>query len=160
MYDYTINAAKNSEGKQVAYAWQATPGAFFYRTDMAKELLGIESLEQMEEKLGSWQENSWEKFVDLAAELRRESAAGQNAQFEDVRILSAVNEISIPFYSARESGWAVENSAGEKVLTIDPSLYQKYNVKRGLRDIDGTGVVAGLTEISEINAYKPDANGG
>ena len=24
---------------------------------------------------------------------------------------------------------------------------------------DGTGVVAGLTEISEINAYKPDANG-
>ena len=42
MYDYTINAAKNSEGKQVAYAWQATPGAFFYRTDMAKELLGID----------------------------------------------------------------------------------------------------------------------
>ena len=47
----------------------------------------------------------------------------------------------------------VENS------TIDPSLYQKYNVKRGLRDVDGTGVVAGLTEISEINAYKLDENG-
>jgi|GEM_PF-2060010 len=43
--------------------------------------------------------------------------------------------------------------------TIDPSLYQKYNVKRGLRDVDGTGVVAGLTEISEINAYKLDENG-
>ena len=142
MYDYTINAAKNSEGEQVAYAWQATPGAFFYRTDMAKELLGIESPEQMEEKLGSWQENSWEKFVDLAAELRRESAAGQNAQFEDVRILSAVNEISIPFYSARESGWAVENSAGEKVLTIDPSLYQgdysMLDVYKRLQIGDGT----------------------
>ena len=43
--------------------------------------------------------------------------------------------------------------------TIDPSLYQKYNVKRGLRDIDGTGVVAGLTEISEINSYHLDENG-
>ena len=37
--------------------------------------------------------------------------------------------------------------------TIDPELYTKFNVKRGLRDVDGKGVVAGLTEISEINAF-------
>ena len=37
--------------------------------------------------------------------------------------------------------------------TIDPELYAKFNVKRGLRDVDGKGVVAGLTEISEINAF-------
>lgn len=43
--------------------------------------------------------------------------------------------------------------------TIDPSLYTKYDVKRGLRDINGTGVVAGLTEISEINSHKIDENG-
>ena len=42
---------------------------------------------------------------------------------------------------------------------IDPALYQKHNVKRGLRDIDGTGVVAGLTEISEINSFTVDENG-
>ena len=42
---------------------------------------------------------------------------------------------------------------------IEPSLYQKHNVKRGLRDIDGTGVVAGLTEISEINSFYIDENG-
>ena len=40
-----------------------------------------------------------------------------------------------------------------KNTTIDPELYTKYNVKRGLRDVDGKGVVAGLTEISEINAF-------
>ena len=33
---------------------------------------------------------------------------------------------------------------------IDPELYTKYEVKRGLRDINGKGVLAGLTEISEI----------
>ena len=36
---------------------------------------------------------------------------------------------------------------------IDPSLYQRYAVKRGLRDISGKGVLAGLTEIAEIRAY-------
>ena len=37
---------------------------------------------------------------------------------------------------------------------IDPELYPKYDVKRGLRDINGKGVVAGLTEISEIRSTK------
>ena len=41
-----------------------------------------------------------------------------------------------------------------KADTIDPALYEKYDVKRGLRDMSGDGVVAGLTEISEINAFK------
>lgn len=36
---------------------------------------------------------------------------------------------------------------------IDPGLYTKYEVKRGLRDISGKGVLAGLTEISEVLAY-------
>lgn len=34
---------------------------------------------------------------------------------------------------------------------IDPSLYTVYDVKRGLRDINGNGVIAGLTNISTIN---------
>ena len=39
-------------------------------------------------------------------------------------------------------------------FTIDPSLYTKYDVKRGLRDINGKGVLVGLTEISEVCATK------
>lgn len=37
---------------------------------------------------------------------------------------------------------------------IDVSLYGKYEVKRGLRDVNGNGVLAGLTEISEIVSFK------
>ena len=37
---------------------------------------------------------------------------------------------------------------------IDTSLYGKYDVKKGLRDINGKGVLAGLTEISEIQSSK------
>lgn len=37
---------------------------------------------------------------------------------------------------------------------IDPALYAQHDVKRGLRDINGKGVVAGLTEISEVCSHK------
>lgn len=42
---------------------------------------------------------------------------------------------------------------------IDPALYEIHDVKRGLRDINGNGVVTGLTEISEINSHTVDENG-
>lgn len=38
------------------------------------------------------------------------------------------------------------------VSQINPDLYYKYDVKRGLRDLNGKGVLAGLTEISEIQS--------
>jgi citrate synthase len=37
---------------------------------------------------------------------------------------------------------------------IDPELYTQYDVKRGLRDINGNGVVAGLTNISTIKVLE------
>lgn len=36
---------------------------------------------------------------------------------------------------------------------IDTDLYSKYDVKRGLRDVSGKGVLTGLTEVSEIRSY-------
>lgn len=38
--------------------------------------------------------------------------------------------------------------------SIDLGLYSKYDVKRGLRDINGKGVLTGLTEISEIQSFE------
>ena len=37
---------------------------------------------------------------------------------------------------------------------IDPNLYVEYDVKRGLRDSAGKGVLTGLTEISDVNGYN------
>ncbi|NLG36355.1 MAG: citrate/2-methylcitrate synthase [Lentisphaerae bacterium] len=36
---------------------------------------------------------------------------------------------------------------------VESSLYVKYEVKRGLRDINGKGVLAGLTQIGEVQAH-------
>ena len=42
----------------------------------------------------------------------------------------------------------------ESTSKIDPALYTKYDVKRGLRDINGKGVLAGLTQVSNVQAVK------
>jgi len=39
---------------------------------------------------------------------------------------------------------------------IAADLYTKYNVKRGLRNANGTGVIVGLTKISEVVGYRID----
>ncbi len=40
-----------------------------------------------------------------------------------------------------------------KVAKINPDLYVEYDVKRGLRDMNGKGVLTGLTEISDVVSY-------
>lgn len=40
--------------------------------------------------------------------------------------------------------------------SIDPANYGKYDVKRGLRNADGTGVLAGLTNICNVHGYIMD----
>lgn len=42
----------------------------------------------------------------------------------------------------------------EQAGSIAPELYTQYDVKRGLRDLNGKGVLAGLTNISDVRATK------
>ena len=37
---------------------------------------------------------------------------------------------------------------------IAPELYDKYKVKRGLRNDNGTGVLVGLTKVAEVSGYN------
>ena len=40
-----------------------------------------------------------------------------------------------------------------KINSVDPELYERYPVKRGLRNSDGSGVIAGITNISNVHGY-------
>ncbi|MGE5422069.1 MAG: citrate/2-methylcitrate synthase [Ignavibacteriales bacterium] len=46
----------------------------------------------------------------------------------------------------------------ERNSQISPHLFSKYIVKRGLRDIDGRGVLVGLTKIGDVHSYIIDEN--
>ncbi|MDO4563202.1 MAG: citrate/2-methylcitrate synthase [Clostridia bacterium] len=44
----------------------------------------------------------------------------------------------------------------EESYSIEPQYYEHYNVKRGLRNADGSGVLVGLTKIGEVHGYIMD----
>ncbi len=44
-------------------------------------------------------------------------------------------------------------AAAKAAYSIKPELYQRYNVKRGLRNADNTGVLVGLTNIGDAHGY-------
>lgn len=59
--------------------------------------------------------------------------------------------------SSSDSGFLGELSAlARRNNTIERSLYAKYDVKRGLRHADGTGVLVGLTQIGNVHGYIID----
>ena len=65
---------------------------------------------------------------------------------------------------AKREEQLANNAAQKKALcvendTISDSLFQEYGVNRGLRDINGKGVLTGLTNISKIVSFKEDENG-
>lgn len=67
--------------------------------------------------------------------------------------MGSVNQNSITPKILELSKVCVDNNV------IDPELYKKYEVNRGLRDLKGRGVLTGLTEISDIISFKKDENG-
>ncbi len=68
-----------------------------------------------------------------------EAKKGENIMYNQLKVTNQISELS---------------KLCENRSRIDPELYIKYDVKRGLRDISGKGVVAGLTEIGEVKAYE------
>lgn len=65
----------------------------------------------------------------------------------------AKREEQLANYAAQKRALCVEND------TISDSLFQEYGVNRGLRDVNGKGVLTGLTNISKIVSFKDDENG-
>lgn len=51
------------------------------------------------------------------------------------------------------------SECAKQACRIDNELFTKYNVKRGLRNEDGTGVLVGLTKIGNVVGYERTEDG-
>jgi 2-methylcitrate synthase len=60
--------------------------------------------------------------------------------------------------SANENDLKKYSNLAEKNNLIEPSRFSNYDVKRGLRNSDGTGVLVGLTQIGDVHGYIVDEN--
>lgn len=116
-YDYVKEVGTNKEGVQVANAWQAAPGAFFYRDSFAKEYLGIETPEDMQAAI-----SSWDGFYETAKKLD-EASDGK------IDMISGIEDLSFPFYSTREKGWVVDNK-----LEIDNNITKLLEMAKKMND--------------------------
>ncbi|MBR5362249.1 MAG: hypothetical protein IK134_02840 [Oscillospiraceae bacterium] len=67
-YPYTLTIGKNANGVLKAVTWQATPGGYVYRSDLAKKYLGVSTPEEMQPLV-----KDWDAFTETAAKLKTAS---------------------------------------------------------------------------------------
>ncbi len=124
-YAYTRTAGSDENGVQRATSWQATPGLFAYRRSIAKDVLGTDDPEKVQEAL-----SDWDKFTDVA----------EKAKAKGYKMVSGYDDTYRTFSNNVSSAW----SDGTKIV-VDPALMEwvdqtkdftdkKYNNKSVLWD--------------------------
>ena len=96
-YSYTVAIGKNEAGVLKGASFQATPGGFVYRADIAKEYLNVETPEQMQEKV-----KDWASFEATAKELKEKAG--------------------IPLAATEEGLWQVFQYNRSKAWVVDDTL--------------------------------------
>jgi len=107
-----------------ALAWQALPGAMFYRRSLAKKYLGAD-----DPKLVQAYFTDPAKFLETAELLNNKSRGS-------CVIVSSTDDLFFPFLGARKTPWIVN-----KRLVIDPAMEQYIDFCKTLRDRRWSGRV-------------------
>ena len=135
---YTQQMATDAGGKLKAMSWQAAPGVFAYRRSIAREVLGTDDPEKVQEAV-----SDWEAFADTA-EAAKEAGYYMLSGYEDAYRVYADNVTS---------AW-VENGA----LNIDPHL-EDWAVQT--REFAEKGYTHGTEQWSELgNSLHTSDQGG
>lgn len=123
MYPYTVDIAKDKrDGSIKGLSWQSCPGAFIYRADLAEKYLGVTSPEEMQAKIGTWDD-----FLETARTLKE-------ASNDETRMLSSNGDISNVFYANKTEPWVDDNG----VFHMDDQMVKYMEVSRVLETEDLT----------------------
>lgn len=102
-YQYTKDIVTDSSRAIKGSSWQATPGLYAYRRDVAKEVLGTEDPTEIQAQL-----SDWTKFDDVAAKMKAKG----------YYMLSGFDDAYRTFSNNVSSPWVDAN----KKIVIDPSV--------------------------------------
>ena len=129
MYAYTKSVASSTDGKVLGLSWQATPGGFFYKESIAKKL-GINSVEEMEAKI-----STWEGYLDLARQAHEYDLNPDVDGKQSIAICSSITDPVKVFLSAREKSWVEDNTLQmeEVMFGGGSNQYNCFNVVRTLQ---------------------------
>lgn len=117
MYSYMLDYA-TFNGNVKALAWQADPGCFLYRTDIAETVLETSKPQLVQEML-----SDWDKFLELADKMK---TAGY-------KVLSGSDDIKYAMLAQKATPWVTDET-----LTIDPVIKEYLETAKMLYDGDYT----------------------
>lgn len=113
-YDYTKQAFTNPDGKLVGVTWQATPGLYMYRADIAEEVLGTSDPDEVQAQM-----SDLDKFTELAAKMKE---SGYN-------IVSGYDDMYRIFSNNMTAPWVTDNK-----ITIDEKIKQWIDITKEYTD--------------------------
>jgi ABC-type glycerol-3-phosphate transport system substrate-binding protein len=105
-YSYTVDYA-TYDGQLKALTWQATPGAFVYRADIAEEVLGTSEPDEVQEYV-----KDWDSFFDTAEKMKE---AGY-------KMVSGTDDIKYPTLNQRTNPWISISDDGTETLALDETV--------------------------------------
>ena len=120
IYSYTDEIGKDSNGVRKGVSWQAAAGGFYYRSDLAKDFLGVEDPDAMQAKIGDW-----DKFVAAAKEVS-EASGGKTA------LADTLGGMWQAYACGRTTPWVKDNK-----LQIDAFCEDFANTAKELWDCGG-----------------------
>ena len=116
--DYTLDVGTDFDGNLRAVSWQAAPGAMFYRRSLAKEYLGTDDPQKVQEYF-----QDMDKFMETA-EIIKEKSQG------NCYTVCSPDDLSYIFMSKRETGWVQDEQVvvDDKILEF-ADFYKTMNDK-------------------------------
>lgn len=136
MYDYTKTIPTDQRSNEIkGLSWQACPGSMMYRTDLAKKFLGVESPEQMQDKV-----KDWDTFLDTAREINEKSGG-------KTKIVSGPDDISRVYLNNKTKPWVDDQSN----FAIDDKILDYMDMYKTLSDEDLTNGTSQWTEQWNAN---------
>ncbi len=88
-YDYTYKAATSTDGVLKGVSWQANPSMFIYRRSIAKEVLGTDDPDQVQEAL-----STWDKVDEVAAKCKEKGYYMFASPIETYRTFANNSDVS------------------------------------------------------------------
>lgn len=123
MYQYNKDLGTDADGKMKAFFWQATPGCYQIRADLAKKYLGTTDPAELQDKYFS----SWDNMI-AAAKTVNDASKGK------VKLLSGYTDVFRTFSNSRTTGWY----DGDDKITIDPNMEEYMEVAKQFYEGDLT----------------------
>jgi multiple sugar transport system substrate-binding protein len=100
-----------------AYAYQATPGAVFYRRSLAKEYFGTDDPEEIQALM-----SDFDKYVEMAKVVKEKSGG-------NTFMVASSGDFQNPFFANRSQPWIVDDT-----LVVDPMVEKYIETAKLFRD--------------------------